>query len=72
MMPQDVQKSANWALAYCGSLSERRTSGMPCSENISFSSEMTLLALPGQVEDIELRSSLSRSHLLPGGQFLLA
>ena len=45
MMPQDVQKLVDWALAYCGPLSEQRTLGMPCSENISFSGEMTLLAL---------------------------
>ena len=71
--PQDIQKSVTWALAYCGTLSERRTLGMPCSENISFSSETTLLALlwPGG-RCIELRSSSSRSHPLPGGQFLLA
>ena len=45
MMPQDIQKLVNWALAYCGPLSEQGTLGMPCSANISFSSETTLLAL---------------------------
>ena len=34
-----------WVVWSCGALSEQRTLGMPCSENISFSSEVTLLAL---------------------------
>ena len=42
VIPQEVQKSASWAFAYCRPLSEQRASGIPCSGNISLSSKMTL------------------------------
>ena len=31
VIPQDIQKSANWALTYCGPSLEQRALGMPCS-----------------------------------------